>query len=972
MFRAGRIPGRGADPHVLLTDQSLVIQLLIRLESPELLTDPLVHPLGERLCQPVGERLQQDRAVVVIGCLELVNLDVATEPRGDSEGPNVVRQTGVLGRDEITQAPVRDTVAVLALLPQVVQRGHHLGTGLVGVDLDIFDTGADRVRRKEPDHPVGGQPLLLDQGIEHRLRVVVELAGSLARHRVVKDVGEATLHLPGVEERLPVDVLAEFGEVVVAELADAKALGRHRRRVAGPLDWRLIRAGLLQRQHRPLVLLRMPFAQGGVILFGRLQQCGTLLVVEKRRGDRHRSGSVFHPHHRPGTARRYLHRRVRARSSRAPDQQRDLQPLTFHLDGEVDHLVQGRGDQAGEPDDVGVVFFGRVDDLLRGHHHTEIDHFKVVALQHNSDDILADVVDIALDRRHDDRAVGVLGCRGAGLRLLRLDVGQQVGDSLLHHPGRLHHLRQEHFPGAEEVTDDIHAIHQRALDHLDRATARGGDLGAQFLGVGVDIGIDTFDESMGYPLADRKRSPLGNRRVNGSFRAVEPFSDLQQSLGGILAAVQDHVFDPVPQLRIDRVVGHQRAGVDDAHVQAGLDGVEQEHRVDRLADRVVAAEGERHVRNATGDVHAGKVRLDPGAGIDEVDAVRRVLLDTGRQREAVRVEDDVLGREAHLVGQDPVGPPEDFLAALQVVGLTLLVEGHHDDGGTVLAAQPCLADELLFALFHRDRVDDRLALHVLQARFHDLPLGRVDHHRNTADVGLGCDQLGEPVHRRDTVDHALVHVDVDDLRTDFDLLQSDRQRGVVVPGFDQVAEPGGAGDVGALTDVHEQGIVGDVERLQAGESGGDGNTRHLSRWHALDDARDLGDVRWRCSTTTADQVDQAGLGELGEVAGLVLRGLVVFAEGVRQARVGIAGDEGVGDPRQFGDVGPHLGRAQGAVEADSDRLRMPDRVPECFGDLPGQRPTGGIGDGARDDHRPPASAFLEQCLDGEHRRLGVQ
>jgi len=43
----------------------------------------------------------------------------------------------------------------------------------------------------------------------------------------------------------------------------------------------------------------------------------------------------------------------------------------------------------------------------------------------------------------------------------------------------------------------------------------------------------------------------------------------------------------------------------------------------------------------------------------------------------------------------------------------------------------------------------------------------------TIDVRLGRDQLGEAVHRGDAVDHALVHVDVDDLRTDLDLLQGD-------------------------------------------------------------------------------------------------------------------------------------------------------------------------------------------------------
>lgn len=100
-----------------------------------------------------------------------------------------------------------------------------------------------------------------------------------------------------------------------------------------------------------------------------------------------------------------------------------------------------------------------------------------------------------------------------------------------------------------------------------------------------------------------------------------------------------------------------------------------------------------------------------------------MLLDTGCQREAVGVEDDVLGREADLFGQDPVGASTDLLAALQIVGLPLLVESHHHDSSTVLAAQPRFANELLFALLHGDRVDDRLALYVLQTRLDDLPLG---------------------------------------------------------------------------------------------------------------------------------------------------------------------------------------------------------------------------------------------------------
>ncbi len=283
-------------------------------------------------------------------------------------------------------------------------------------------------------------------------------------------------------------------------------------------------------------------------------------------------------------------------------------------------------------------------------------------------------------------------------------------------------------------------------------------------------------------------APLVVGRLGLLAVAGELGGDLEQPLGGVGPAVEDDVLDALAQPRVDLVVDDERAGVDDAHVHAGGDRVVQEHRVDGLAHGVVAAEGERHVGDAAGHQRAGQVLLDPAGGLDEVDAVVGVLLDAGGHREDVRVEDDVLGREADLVDQDPVGPLADRLAALEVVGLAVLVEGHHHDRRAVLAAQPGLRAELLLALLHGDRVDDRLALHAAQPGLDDLELRRVDHERHPADVGLAGDQLDEAVHRGDAVDHPLVHVDVDDLRAVLDLLAGDGQRGVVVAVADQVAE----------------------------------------------------------------------------------------------------------------------------------------------------------------------------------------
>ncbi len=143
----------------------------------------------------------------------------------------------------------------------------------------------------------------------------------------------------------------------------------------------------------------------------------------------------------------------------------------------------------------------------------------------------------------------------------------------------------------------------------------------------------------------------------------------------------------------------------------------------------------------------GSFCLDLPRRLDEGDAVAVVLLDAGGDGEDVGVEDDVLGREADLLGQQLVGPLADRHLALDGVGLALLVERHHHHGRAVAQHLPRVLQERLLALLHADGVDDGLALHALEARLDHRPLGRVDHERHAGDVGLGGDQVEERHHR---------------------------------------------------------------------------------------------------------------------------------------------------------------------------------------------------------------------------------
>ena len=234
--------------------------------------------------------------------------------------------------------------------------------------------------------------------------------------------------------------------------------------------------------------------------------------------------------------------------------------------------------------------------------------------------------------------------------------------------------------------------------------------------------------------------------------------------------------------------------------------------------RSIAAEGERHVRHAAGRSRPGELLLQPADGLDEGDRVGVVLLHPGRDREDVRVEDDVLGRKPDVARQQVVGAAQDGDPPFDRFRLALLVEGHDNDGGPVAPAEAGLPQELVLALLERDRVHDPLALELLQPGLDHRPFRAVDHDRGDRDVRLGSDPAQEAGHRRRAVEHRLVHVHVDELGAVRDLLPGDVDRLVLGAGGNQPRELPGAGDVRPLADIDER-----VAR-PAGSRAGQGRT----------------------------------------------------------------------------------------------------------------------------------------------------
>ena len=273
----------------------------------------------------------------------------------------------------------------------------------------------------------------------------------------------------------------------------------------------------------------------------------------------------------------------------------------------------------------------------------------------------------------------------------------------------------------------------------------------------------------------------------------------------------------------------------------------------------------------------------------------------------------------------------------------------------------------------RDRVHHRLALQAFQPGLDHREFRGVDHHRHARDVGLGRDQVEERRHRLLGIEQALVHVHVDDLRAVLDLIARDRERRRVVAGGDELAELRRAGDVGALADIDERNFRRERERLRGRTGAASGGISGILRGALPATARAMARM-WSgvVPQQPPTMLTRPASANSAEQPGHEFRALVVAAELVRQAGIGIGADQRVGDARDLGDMGAHFLGAERAVEPDRERRGMAHRIPERRRRLAGQQASRAIGDGAGDHHRHAHAARFGDVGDGRDRRLGVE
>ena len=678
--------------------------------------------------------------------------------------------------DEVRQAIARLVVGLRALLTQHREARQLQRARSVREQHDVVAVG---VGRPEPVDPPRLQQLLVGDAVEQFGGIGIELARGLAVLGVVEHSGEPSAQLPRVEEERPVDIRHQVRQRDVIqdsctrELGDGDVIGAPRdRRALGPCVGEL--------EHGARRLAGMHLAK--LVLLGAQidQEIVAGILVDDTRHDIDGLGRIEDVGNQARIFRGDLDRGVLFARGRPTDQQRQLEVASLHLTRHMDHLVKRRRDEAGQPDDVGVLGNRGIQDPVGGDHDAQVDDLVPVAAQHHAHDVLADVMHVALDGGDHHLSLR----RGAGALAILLHIRLQDRDRAFHDTCALDDLRQEHLALTEALTHDPDPSHQRTFDHRER----GGVDQTGLLGVGLDVVDDAVDQRVRESLLKRALTPRGVDDLARNAVALDRLGKCDQPLGRVVAPVVDDVLDQLQQFGRDVLVDAKLPGVDDAHVQAGVDGVVQECRVHGFAHDVVAAERERQVADAAAGADPRTALLDLAHRRDEAASVVGVLLEPGRDGQYVGVDDDVLGRHPGPIHKQSVGALGDRDAAFGGIGLAGLVEAHDNAAGAVAAQRAGLVEEVLLALLEADGVGDRLALHALEPGLDDRPLAGVDHDRDAGDLGLGCDHVEKRRHGLLGVEHALVHVDVDDVGAVAHLVGCDLECGGVVAVQDELGK----------------------------------------------------------------------------------------------------------------------------------------------------------------------------------------
>ena len=162
--------------------------------------------------------------------------------------------------------------------------------------------------------------------------------------------------------------------------------------------------------------------------------------------------------------------------------------------------------------------------------------------------------------------------------------------------------------------------------------------------------------------------------------------------------------------------------------------------------------------------------------------------------------------------------------------------------------------KLFLSLFQRDWIHNGLSLQTLQSGNNYIPLGRVNHHRNTGNLRLGSNQIEESSHFSLCIQQTVVHIYVDNLRPVFYLLTGNAEGFIVFLFINQTQELAGTGHIAAFSHIDKVLLRSHLQQFQAGKPKTFGfRSRNMGSSTGYQ-GRIFGNVRIGRTTATANDV----------------------------------------------------------------------------------------------------------------------
>jgi hypothetical protein len=186
-------------------------------------------------------------------------------------------------------------------------------------------------------------------------------------------------------------------------------------------------------------------------------------------------------------------------------------------------------------------------------------------------------------------------------------------------------------------------------------------------------------------LGDRRlfrRLLLGSVGLGSTARrfALEMFDEARQRIG---SPIINEVVTKLANRRIDLEVRNDFFGMDERAIQACLDAMMQEDRVQRGAS--VGPQAERNVGDPKRGERALQLALDEANSLDRFDGGVQELGLAGCQREGEIVEDQRAWRKTVLADGNLIDSASDFELALRRFRHSAFVDRQGDDRRTMLA-----------------------------------------------------------------------------------------------------------------------------------------------------------------------------------------------------------------------------------------------------------------------------------------------